>query len=63
VQPDEPNRVGRISLPFLLRPRPDAKLDGTIAGLRPGRYPEKSAAQFFEEERLKKGGVAVVGQY
>jgi hypothetical protein len=62
VQPEEPMRIGRISLPFLLRARADVKLDGTPLGLRQGRHPEKTVGQFFEEERMKRG-TGAAGQY
>jgi len=52
-------KVGRISIPFLLRARSDVKLDGELLGLKPGPKKDKTVGQFLEEERKKKGSVGV----
>jgi len=54
-------KVGRISIPFLLRAKTDAKLDGGVIGLKPGNKGERTVGQFFEEERRRRA--AFVGLY
>lgn len=52
-------KVGRISIPFLLRARGDVKLDGELIGLKSGPKKDKTIGQFLEEERKKKGTVGL----